>query len=984
MVRFFFTISSILTFISLVNTESNRDLVLRHPQTEFFETPKPLSEFEVTSLLITSDIEGNLNALNRNTGELLWSLIGDQPLVDVKSNEERRILTHKITTGLHQDNTTKTTTAGITWIIEPYGEGSIYQFTQNGLNKLPITIKEFINNSPFSIEDAFVYTGTRRSGIVKINARTGSIVESYGLYEKDTECSYLDSDEDPIITLGKTFHELTVHTNKTTYNITYVEWGPNNLHSDLIQFNTESQDNLYIQPFHDNSLLAVDSHTKTVRWVANLPFTTINVFDILHDQEINGYIVLPHPIDQNNSHGSATYIDKTKEGSWYALSEAHYPSLVRSAPLSKYIMNERWRLPSIFMNDDLLSISITGVHDDSTGLDGNVAIYNPVRLPTSKVIIGDAGVPDSASWHENKKNVIYDDKPTTTTGGLVSLQSVAIRALENVIVSILCIMIFWGMSRLGLVKWFSNAIKNDNDTLAIETGAQVLETNKEINQSEDSNKVLNDDIHVEIPDSKQEVENVSNTSNSANSTSASLQPESDIDIEIIKKRRKRGTRGGKKNKRKPMELQINTISGAISNSQSSEPNNKLEILTEPEIITKISDSLSITDYVLGFGSHGTMVFKGYFENRPVAVKRMLIDFYDVASHEIQLLQESDDHSNVVRYFCSQENNKFLYIALELCSASLEAVIEKNLVNIPAPNILWQIANGVHHLHSLKIVHRDIKPQNILVVLPKKKQKNNSIRFLISDFGLCKKLDGDQSSFRGTTAHAAGTSGWRAPELLSGKDRLTRSVDIFAVGCVFYYVLSKGGHPFGGRFIREGMIIQNKYDLSGIDSLEDSIEAKDLIIRMLRTEPNERPDIEEVIKHPYFWSIEKKIEFLLKVSDRFEVERRDPPSKLLLKFESIAIKIVGSKGWHAKFDANFMDNLGKYRKYNENKLLDLLRAMRNKYHHYQDLPEELAKEMTPPEGFYKYFANKFPNMLLEIYLLLKGLLRDEELLAAFFT
>ena len=95
--------------------------------------------------------------------------------------------------------------------------------------------------------------------------------------------------------------------------------------------------------------------------------------------------------------------------------------------------------------------------------------------------------------------------------------------------------------------------------------------------------------------------------------------------------------------------------------------------------------------------------------------------------------------------------------------------------------------------------------------------------LISDFGLCKKLEGDQNSFRATTAHAAGTSGWRAPELLVDDDligsnsphtnhtagshsepavvdpqtnrRATRAIDVFSLGCVFYYVLTGGNHPY---------------------------------------------------------------------------------------------------------------------------------------------------------------------------------------------
>lgn len=154
--------------------------------------------------------------------------------------------------------------------------------------------------------------------------------------------------------------------------------------------------------------------------------------------------------------------------------------------------------------------------------------------------------------------------------------------------------------------------------------------------------------------------------------------------------------------------------------------------------------------------------------------------------------------------------------------------------------------------------------------------------------------------------------------------------------------------------------------------------------MIHKNPMLRPDIGVIMKHPYFWSVEKKLDFLLKVSDRFEVERRDPPSELLLKLESIAPEVLGPRGWFDKFDSNFIDNLGKYRKYNTHKLMDLLRAIRNKYHHYQDLPKDLAREIgSLPDGFYWYFARRFPRMLLLVYNLMKTILHDDELLAQFF-
>jgi hypothetical protein len=61
-------------------------------------------------------------------------------------------------------------------------------------------------------------------------------------------------------------------------------------------------------------------------------------------------------------------------------------------------------------------------------------------------------------------------------------------------------------------------------------------------------------------------------------------------------------------------------------------------------------ALQVTPKILGYGSHGTIVYQGVFEGRKVAVKRLLLELFDVAHHEVNLLRESDDHPNVIRYF----------------------------------------------------------------------------------------------------------------------------------------------------------------------------------------------------------------------------------------------------------------------------------------------------------------------------------------------
>lgn len=66
--------------------------------------------------------------------------------------------------------------------------------------------------------------------------------------------------------------------------------------------------------------------------------------------------------------------------------------------------------------------------------------------------------------------------------------------------------------------------------------------------------------------------------------------------------------------------------------------------------------------------------RGQFDNRAVAVKRILPECFSFADREVQLLRESDEHPNVIRYFCTERDRQFQYIAIELCAASLQEVI----------------------------------------------------------------------------------------------------------------------------------------------------------------------------------------------------------------------------------------------------------------------------------------------------------------------
>lgn len=204
-----------------------------------------------------------------------------------------------------------------------------------------------------------------------------------------------------------------------------------------------------------------------------------------------------------------------------------------------------------------------------------------------------------------------------------------------------------------------------------------------------------------------------------------------------------------------------------------------------------------------------------------------------------------------------------------------------------------------------------------------------------------------------------------PDLLPNR-RATRAIDIFSLGLVFFYVLTKGSHPFdcGDKFMREVNIRKGEYNVRPLEVLGDyAFEAKDLIKSMLEANPKLRPQARQVMAHPFFWSPKKRLNFLCDVSDHFEKEIRDPPSYALKELESQASEVC-RQDFLKHLGKDFVESMGKQRKYTGTRLLDLLRALRNKKNHYEDMSDKLKKDVGPlPDGYLSFWTRRFPNLLI---------------------
>ena len=127
--------------------------------------------------------------------------------------------------------------------------------------------------------------------------------------------------------------------------------------------------------------------------------------------------------------------------------------------------------------------------------------------------------------------------------------------------------------------------------------------------------------------------------------------------------------------------------------------------------------------------------------------------------------------------------------MELCEASLDhRMLGK--YNGPMPSneqVLLQLANGLGYLHSLNVMHGDIKPENILISSTEPVQmKWTGFGFRQSNGSFSLSLSGPQLESRR----------WWPPEMYLDQRNASEKGEIFSAGCVFFYFLSNGVHPFG--------------------------------------------------------------------------------------------------------------------------------------------------------------------------------------------
>ncbi|XP_076648630.1 serine/threonine-protein kinase/endoribonuclease Ire1 [Halictus rubicundus] len=859
-------------------------------------------------LLIFSTLDGSLIGVEQRSGHILWQQ-SNEPVVKMPIDISRA--------------------STVPMFLPDPKDGSLYIFgaETEALKKLPFTIPQLVANSPCRSSDGILYTGRKEDTWFSVDPRTGEREQLLGFDKVKNTCPVEMQDG---VFVGRTEYNIImvdVKQKNRKWNVTFYDYSAAKMEPEGI----ENYDLVHFTTSSTGRIVTVDRRLGIVLWDLDVQSPVIAVYTVRKD----GLLAVPftsvadgtmdHLLERFASKPSdiklfpTLYIGQHRHG-LYAL-----PSLVDSATatissnIEQLLLEGPLSVPQSGKNDNAVPVS-GGSHADAY-VDDNVAESVPQTGYRTVIALGHYEIP--AEYR------LQNQQPLQITGR----SDPVIETLPSFL-------------------RYSNSTKESLLSLSLRTD------NGEYDESAGSSGVGNMDWHeiirhvyIAIRSWYYQQENKGLKLALIALVGCILAMFWYLNAQF--KEFQQLSQGSRESSRTSNDYYYGVRSNALAVPEDM-----------GEGVVKVGKITFDTGQVLGKGCEGTFVYRGEFDGRSVAVKRLLPDCFTFADREVALLRESDAHANVVRYFCTEQDRMFRYIALELAEATLQDYVAGKYARskISAKSILRQAASGLAHLHCLDIVHRDIKPHNVLLSAP---GPRGEVRAMISDFGLCKKLQLGRVSFSRRSG-VTGTDGWIAPEMLNG-NRTTCAVDIFSLGCVFYYVLSDGKHPFGDPLRRQANILCGESDLTALceDISESDRELAFMLIKaMIANDPSERPPVITVHEHPIFWEPSRILAFFQDVSDRVEKEQTDSPA--LIALETGNHRVVQGD-WRLLIDVEVATDLRRYRSYRGESVRDLLRALRNKKHHYRELSPAAQENLGDiPDKFIDYWLSRFPCLLSHVW------------------
>ncbi|EGF84005.1 hypothetical protein BATDEDRAFT_36412 [Batrachochytrium dendrobatidis JAM81] len=281
---------------------------------------------------------------------------------------------------------------------------------------------------------------------------------------------------------------------------------------------------------------------------------------------------------------------------------------------------------------------------------------------------------------------------------------------------------------------------------------------------------------------------------------------------------------------------------------------------------------------IGEGTYG-VVYKAKDKNTgdTVALKKIRLETEDegvpsTAIREISLLKELK-HPNIVKLLDIVHNDTKLYLIFEFLDLDLKKYMDTTMPVGLSPSLvksyLYQLVNGLLFCHAHRILHRDLKPQNLLI------DQHGMLK--LADFGLARAFGIPLRTY----THEVVTLWYRSPEILLGSKHYSTAVDIWSVGCIFAEMVIK--HPLfpGDSEIDEIFRIfralgtPTETTWPGFSSLPDykpnfptwspqsmtelvpnlDMDGLDLLQRMLAYDPAARISAKRAMNHPYFKDVD---------------------------------------------------------------------------------------------------------------------------------
>ena len=261
-----------------------------------------------------------------------------------------------------------------------------------------------------------------------------------------------------------------------------------------------------------------------------------------------------------------------------------------------------------------------------------------------------------------------------------------------------------------------------------------------------------------------------------------------------------------------------------------------------------SDLLDIDDFVLkedigegNFGKVKKCIYKQTGEEYAIKIinKKKIKDKMKNSFFKENDIATKFNHINVIYVFQIFEDKENFYLVMEYCQKGelFDYIVEKQrLSENEAAIFFYQLINGVEYIHSQGIAHRDLKPENLLLT--------NDKTLKIIDFGLSHEFD----PYTTLLKTKCGSPSYAAPEIISCPYYDGFKTDIWCCGIILYAMLC-GFLPFEGD--DNTVLFRNilECDPEMPDWL--SISSRDLIIRILNPDPDDRITLEEIKRHKFY-------------------------------------------------------------------------------------------------------------------------------------